>query len=259
MKLIIGCPIYDRAWIFPYWMTCIERQSFPLDQIGFVFVASPEDKETIFMLEAWHKRNPQVQVFDIVYPENVNHFSHAEGSRHWTISKYANMVKLRNCLLEKVREYSPDYFFSLDSDILLINPNTIELLIAHINEDADAVNPLMFMTPTGTNYPSTMKWLNEPGKKAHRDFSFPLGSYFESDIIMAAKMMSREVYSEVDYCVHEQGEDLGWSANCHEKGYSLYCASYIYAVHIMSRHMLNTFLSAGDERQKISFEGLSKV
>jgi hypothetical protein len=259
MKLIIGCPIYNRAWIFPYWISCIQKQFLNLEDVGFVFVASKDDTETISLLEDWRDKHPEVSVFDIIYPENVNHFTHAEGTRNWTISKYENMVNLRNCLLKKVREYQPDYFFSLDSDILLVNPNTIQLLISHINSGADAVNTLMFMTPVGTMFPSVMKWINEPGKKAHRDQKFPLGEYFEADVIMAAKMMSKNVYNNVDYQIHHQGEDLGWSASCAEKGYKLYSASYIYSIHVMSKQMLFDILKNNDPRSDITLKSLSKV
>jgi len=134
------------------------------------------------------------------------------------------MVNLRNILIQKVREYNPDYFFSLDSDILIKNPATIELLIAHLKEGADAVSPLMYMTPVGTAYPSVMKWIDQPGGRAHRDLEFPIGTYFKSDVIMAAKMMSRDVYHNIDYAVHQQGEDLGWSGACAETGFNLYSA-----------------------------------
>lgn len=259
MKLIIGCPIYDRDWIFPYWISAIQAQSLPLNQIGFVFIASKEDAPTITALEYWKTFHPEVELFEIVYPEQVNHFTHSEGTRQWTMSKYDNMVKLRNVLLSKVREYQPDYFMSLDSDIVLNNPSTLELLIAHIQNGADAVSPLMFMTPMGTMFPGVMKWENEPGKKAHRNYEFPLGTYFKSDVIMAAKMMSKEVYNNVNYRIHEQGEDLGWSGNCAEKGYSLYCASYIYATHVMSRQMLQSLKREPDNRQSIVLKNLSKV
>jgi hypothetical protein len=259
MKLIIGCPIYDRDWIFPYWISCIQSQSVSLSDIGFVFVASKDDQATIHHLEQWRDHHPEVKVFDILYPENVNHFSHKEGTRQWTLSKYENMVNLRNILLQKVREYNPDYFFSLDSDILIKNPSTIELLIAHIKEGADAVNPLMYMTPVGTSYPSVMKWVAHAGGKAHRDLDFPIGTYFKSDVIMAAKMMSRKVYSAIDYAMHPQGEDLGWSTAAADHGFNLYCASYIYTPHIMSRAMLQDVLRNGDPREFETLKTLSKV
>lgn len=259
MKLIIGCPIYDRDWIFPYWISSIQNQSVPLKDIGFVFVATTKDTQTINQLQQWRSFHPEVEVFDIVLADNLNHFSHAEGQRSWTISKYENMVNLRNILLTQVRKYQPDYFFSLDSDILISHPSTIELLIAHIKSGADAVSPLMFMTPFGVQFPSVMKWVDKPGGQAHRNHEFPLGSYFEADVIMAAKMMSKEVYNNVDYIIHQQGEDLGWSGECAKKGYKLYSASYIYAIHVMSRQMLEAVKQAGDPRHEISLKSLSKV
>ena len=257
MKLIIGCPIYNRDWIFPYWISCIQNQSIPLAEIGFVFVASKDDEDTIQMLNNWKDLHPEVKVFDILFPEDVNHYTHAENSRNWTISKYFNMVNLRTHLLNKVREYQPEYFFSLDSDVLLKNPATLELLIAHIKEGADAVNPLMFMTPSGVGFPSTMTWVDKPGQKAMRTTDYPLGSYFKTDVIMAAKMMSKDVYNNVDYVLHEQGEDLGWSGICAEKGYSLYTAGYIYAIHVMSKSMMQDVARNGDSREELTLKNLS--
>lgn len=259
MKLIIGCPIYDRDWILPYWFSCIQNQSVSLKDIGFIFIASEDDNSTINILNTWRNHHPEVPLFEIIYPDNVKHYTHKEGTRQWTLSKYENMIKLRNCLLNEVRKYQPDYFFSLDSDILLTNPATIELLIAHINDGADAVSPLMFMTPVGINYPSVMSWLENNSGRAYRKNDYPLGTYFQSDIIMAAKMMSKEVYNNINYKMHEQGEDLGWSSNCAEKGYKLYSASYIYAIHVMWRQMLKEISEKGDSRMSISMKSLSKV
>jgi len=161
------------------------------------------------------------------------------------------MVSLRNSILSKVREISPDYYFSLDSDIILTNPNTIRLLTSHIDDGADAVSPLMFMTPVGTDYPSVMSWKKDEPNRAYRESQYPLGSYFKSDVIMAAKMMSRSVYENVDYSVHRQGEDVGWSLSCKQKGYSLYSASYIYSVHVMSELALEDVSKNGDTRGKV--------
>ena len=169
------------------------------------------------------------------------------------------MVSLRNSILDRVRIHQPDYYFSLDSDILLENPNTIEFLIAHIKNGADGVSPLMFMTPTGTMFPSVMTWRSETGDNAYRKESYPLGSYFKSDVIMAAKMMSKDLYMNVDYEVHHQGEDLGWCKKAAEKGYNLYSASYIYANHIMGPEMYEQYLKNGDDRYLITLENYNKV
>lgn len=248
MKVLIGCPIYKRDWILHHWIRCIFNQSVGIENIGFIFETSPDDSETISILETWKRIDKTIPFFEIVVRKDVPHFEHINNGRQWTMSKYENMVRLRNSLLNKVREIQPNFYFSLDSDILLTNENTIELLIAHVLSGADAVSPLMFMTPVGDMYPSVMSWRNDGSNKAMRHPRYPIGTYFKSDVIMAAKMMSKKVYQNIDYSIHEQGEDVGWSFSCKEKGYELYSASYIYAPHIMSKDAYNHFIQNGDNR-----------
>jgi hypothetical protein len=64
-------------------------------------------------------------------------------------------------------------------------------------------------------------------------------------------MMSKKVYQSVNYEVHPQGEDLGWSLGCRNMGYDLFCASYIYAPHIMSPLMYQSYKKTGDRRKDI--------
>ncbi len=249
MKLLIGCPIYKRDWIFSSWAAAIERQSIDLSKIGFVFITSSNDENTYQCINTWKKIHPEIPYLETVPKDDIVHHEHSNNSRQWTMSKYYNMISLRNSLLNEVRKIQPDYFFSLDSDIILQNSKSIELLISHIQDGADAVSPLMFMTPFGIDFPSVMSWIDDPGKKAMRLSNYPLGTYFKSDIIMAAKMMSKDVYNNVDYTFHTQGEDLGWCADAHKKGFkNLYSASYIYAPHIMHPQMLDLYFNNGDAR-----------
>jgi hypothetical protein len=260
MKLIIGCPIYKRDWIFPAWAAAIERQSVNISDIGFVFITSSNDEKTIKCIDVWKNIHPEIPLIETISKDDVAHHEHAENSRQWTMSKYHNMISLRNTLLNRVREIQPEYFFSLDSDILLQNPMTIELLVSHIKDGADAVSPLMFMTPFDIQFPSVMNWVDKPGDKARRLSQYPLGTYFKADIIMAAKMMSKDVYNNVDYIFHSQGEDLGWCANANKKGFNnLYSASYIYAPHIMHPQMLKEYFKNGDKRYFSVVENLTKI
>jgi hypothetical protein len=259
MKLIIGCPMYKRSWILHHWIKSIISQSIPVNDIGFIFEVSPDDTATIQALESWKKFDKRIPYFEIKIREDIPHFEHENNGRQWSMSKYVNMVSLRNSLLESVRKIQPEYYFSLDSDILLTNTNTIELLIAHIKSGADAVNPLMFMTPFGTMYPSVMDWRLDVPAKAFRKEKYELGHYFQSDVIMAAKMMSKDVYNNINYTLHEQGEDVGWSLECKKAGFKLYSASYIYAPHIMSEVMYQSFLANGDNRQELLMSSYAKV
>jgi hypothetical protein len=251
MKLIIGCPIYKRDWILPEWIKCLINQSIDMNDVGLIFETSPDDFETVNSLITWKKIDKRFPLFEINERQDISHFEHQNNGRQWTMSKYHNMVSLRNSLLDAVRKYQPDFYFSLDSDILLQNPNTIELLMAHLKDGADAVSPLMYMTPTDNKYPSVMSWKDPEYDLAYRKSKYPLGTYFQSDIIMAAKMMSKDVYNNVNYEFHKQGEDLGWCRDAAKKGFKLFSASYIYAPHIMSPLMHQHYLTNGDIRANI--------
>jgi hypothetical protein len=259
MKLIIGCPIYKRDWILPSWIRSIINQSVDLSNIGFIFEVSPDDMRTVQSLIAWKKIDKRIPFFLIKERKDIPHFEHFNNGRQWTMSKYHNMVALRNSLLDSIREQEPDYYFSLDSDVLIQNPNTIELLIGHIKNGADAVAPLMYMTPFDKRFPSVMSWANKEEWKAKREEFYPIGTYFKSDIIMAAKMMSKKTYSSINYEFHSQGEDVGWCKNAALAGLDLYSASYIYAPHIMHEEMLNNFKVKGDDRNSELLENISKV
>jgi hypothetical protein len=257
MKIVIGCPVYKRDWIMHYWIDCIKKQSIDISNIGFIFEVSNNDIETVSILESWRKYEKNIPYFNITKRPDIQHFEHQNNGRQWTVSKYENMVSLRNSLLEKVRKLRPEAYFSLDSDILLTNSLTLELLFTHIKSGADAVSPLMFMTPVGTKYPSVMSWKEGFESKAYRKDAYPLGTYFKSDVIMAAKMMSPKVYENINYETHIQGEDLGWALNCRKAGYKLYSASYIYSPHIMNKEMLDLFLRQGDTRQEILYTSIA--
>lgn len=254
--ILIGLPIYKRAWILPHWFKAIENQTYPLDDLGFIFECAPDDEETFDALFSWYDQHPEVGVFDVgvSYESHQEHpvVDHGKGpvqGRFWNVQRYVTMMNLRNSLLQRARCIQPRKYFSLDSDIILEDPTTISKLDAL---DYDVVSPLMYMTPSGTDFPSVMSWTEGPGSRALRLNPYPIGKVFRADVVMAAKLMSEKVYTTVDYSVHRQGEDLGFSANCARAGFALYCASNVYSCHVMNHKMLEDYLVNGDPRSRLN-------
>jgi hypothetical protein len=161
------------------------------------------------------------------------------------------MAELRNRLLDRAACYAPDRYFSLDSDIILEDPTTISQLF-DLTSTLDAVSPLTYMTTDGDGFPNVMTW---NGTRAARTWPYPIGNLFQVDIIMAAVMMSEQVYRRSRYCMHPQGEDLGWAASCGQAGFQLWCASSIYAAHVMHPSSLEGYLRDGDSRSPVLHAG----
>lgn len=250
MFVIIGCPIYKRDWILPDWFAAIKAQDFPFEDLGFVFELSPDDPETLEMLLEFSAKNPQVRCFDIRMNAIEAHQDHPEGGRYWDDNRYRAMARMRNNLMDNVTVREPDRYFSLDSDILLEDPKTIATLVK-LTDQYGAVSPLLFMTPDGGNFPNVMSWVVPPQDYRGCRNPYPLGTFFQADIIMAAVMMSKPVYQQTRYQYHRQGEDLGWSVDCAAKNFKLYSASYLYCPHIMSKQMLQRYKVEGDFRKPL--------
>ena len=244
-SILIGSPIYKREWVLPDWLAAIEKQNYPLEKIGFVFELGENDEATEEILYEWHEKHPEVKVFDGVIRADLHHETHEEGKRHWNQSKYQVMVELRNSLLERATCLDFDCYFSLDSDILLEDPDTL-LFLAECTDYYDVVSPLSYMTPYDTEFPSVMWWAGEPGFEAFRDNSrVKPGKFFQADIVMAAKMMSKEVYKTTRYMLHRQGEDLGFARMLYKRNFRSYCAANIYAFHAMHKSTLEQYKKNG--------------
>lgn len=255
MFVLIGMPVYKRDWILPTWFDAIERQDWPLDQIGFIFEVASDDHQTTDALLSWHGRHPEVRCFDLSVNTRIEHVQHPDGHRTWNLPRYQAMAEMRNRLLELAVCRNPDRYFSLDSDMILMDPTAISQLVS-LTESLDAVAPLAYMTQEGIDYPNVMTFIpNTQMKQALRFGNYPLGTVFKVDVIMGAKMMTRPVYQGARYRCHSQGEDLGWSANCAELHFQLWSASHLYASHVMHPSSLGPFLASGDSRRCVANSG----
>lgn len=254
-NILIGMPVFQRAWVLPTWTEAIEKQNFPKENLGFVFNLGPNDDETHDILWTWHERNPEFKVFDAQIQMKINHSAHPDGTRIWGSEQYYNMVFLRNDLLERATVLSNqfDYYFSLDSDIILENPDTLNRLVAYAQEDSKraAISPLTYMTPFDTNFPSSMTWIDRPGDRAIRDLGrYQIDKLFETDIIMAAVFMQKETFCNIRYQWHRQGEDLGFATALADAGLKSFGAWDIYCPHLMHKQMLDDYISTGIDARK---------
>lgn len=248
MFVLIGSPIYKRNWILPDWFDAILAQDFDVRNIGFVFLVSPEDQETVQLLIDYSTKYP-FRCLDIVVDDDPKiHVEHPPQQRTWTQDRYKSMSKFRNELLDQAICREPDRYFSLDSDILLEDPSTIRELV-QLTAALDAVSPLSFMTPDNVKFPNVMSWVDRE-KAVRVNELYQIGKLFQVDVIMAAVMMSKQVYSKTRYLPHRQGEDLGWSQSCRDLGFKLYSASYLYAPHIMYAERLREYKDIGDRRKR---------
>lgn len=225
MKLAIGCPIRDRSWIIDPWFFYLDQALKELGgelDVSFFFVAAKNEPSLLSYLG-------RDDINIINSEEEVSSYE-----RRWDLSAYSKMTDLRNNLLKAVRKFNPDYFLSLDSDILL-HP----LALVNMFELMDKFNPIAvggkcYMQPVGRSAPSYGVWNDHHFNRFHRPDS---DGFMSVDILMAIKLMSRSGYN-TDYTPHELGEDCGWSIAAKQLG-KLYWDGRVTSKHVMSQEWLN--------------------
>lgn len=199
-QFLIGCPVADRNWILPRWEQHVRKaaQVAGVD-FKFLFLASDDDQETI----------DYVKTIRDAYIYTTDETSYP-GNHRWNQTRYHVMVNLRNELLECVRELQPEYFFSLDSDILL-HPSAIESALSAFVEFPElwAVGTKCYLSQTGPKFPNMGLWNSAHFNKFYRRNS---NNLCKADVLMAAKFMTPPAYGQ-NYEFNMVGEDVGWSAN----------------------------------------------
>lgn len=231
-ELIVGCPIsHDRAYILPIWKEYILAACELADIVPrFAFVLNSKSEAVLDILSGW---NDLAGVTYVKEPQ-------LKQTRPWNGIRYEHMVVLRNALLDIPKRLEPEYFLSIDSDILLNKYALTDMLDVMRTTQAIAVGSKVFMThmPQANQKPddaspSAGRWLLG-GARYDRVIT---DGKVKVDIIMAIKLMNETAYN-VDYVWHNEGEDLGWSKEAAKMG-ELWYTGVSASKHVMSPEELD--------------------
>lgn len=230
MKVAVGCPVARREWIIRRWADhVLVGLGGDVDPV-FVVVAHPDDPTPGIL------RDHLGGVPLVVVPDDV---ARDGDRRDWVHRRFAEMVTIRNLLLQQVRDLEPDVFLSIDSDILL-HPEAFPAMVGMLDR-FDAAGAAVFLS-----HPPAMKAgrrglgkpsytlpnfaMLTPGQKLHRIWR--PGATCPVDVLMALKLMTPAAY-QVDYAYHDQGEDTGWSLACRDARVRLGWTSTVVSKHVM--------------------------
>lgn len=227
MKLVVGCPIYNRAWIFGRWLEHLNEWTQHGVSLHFVFVTNgtPDHDDSLGL------------AFDL---GRVDLIPGQAGDRGWEKKERVELLAgARNALKRLARHelgrIGGDYFLSLDSDIL-VSPWEESRVLFDDLQGKDAVSPLAYLGERESNAFS----FPVPGRPARR--LKPLDALQHADVLCAAILMSRKLVLDprVEYGYHPLGEDFFWSAQARANRYDLALDSRVKWKHVMQKEWLDT-------------------
>jgi hypothetical protein len=224
MRLLAGCPVYDRNWIMPRWVEAVKREAEGAE-LSFAFVVGRDDPATPPVLEELCQGYPL-------------HIEHVEGRQidtyhRWDMAGFIRMADLRNTLLGVVREQKPDLFLCLDSDMLL-NEGALAAMIAQTGRyDAVGINAGMLREWWSESW---AYFTQRDGREFFEQRREPatFEGVKEVDLLMGGKLMTPKAYA-VDYRFDHHGEHSGWAHNARTAGLRLCVTPDGTAEHVMNR------------------------
>ncbi len=240
--IALGAPVFNRAWILPYWWHHIDAQTLRPDV--YCFVAGKSDDATdAYLGAAIDPERPYGEPQTIVRQSRLR--SYTRDDRMTDPSDRAraqHMAELRNELRALFLSTDADIFISLDTDILL-PPDAIERMVAVLSgpdaPDVAAIctclHPLGFASHC---YNAAFFVGGEQGdyhrvwRRADEVTVASQKSPVRIDIPMAAYAIRRHALAMSRYQAHEAGEDIGFADSLQRHGFRTVWLTDVRAPHI---------------------------
>lgn len=244
MRLIVGCPVYNRDWVLGEWYSHLEEWRGHGIDLFYCFVIGSEGAYASVpqvILQIPEER----RCFRVTKPRPDGSLPAVDvggptGARDWTNhDRVRQMVRYRNILKQMVVSISAqdfigaEAFLSIDSDVLAAPYEHSRQLFNDLR-GKDAVAPLVWLGATETN--AFVR--KDPSRAADRIRKL---DYMQSaDVICAAKLMTMAMVWDprVEYMFDPRGEDFGWSQNARACRYELAFDPLVKWKHVMNGEQL---------------------
>ncbi|NLO20976.1 MAG: glycosyltransferase [Syntrophomonadaceae bacterium] len=222
-KVMIGCPVRNRAWILPAYLQSLEALDYPRESISYCFIINDCDDSTPVILRDFAQK----------YPGQVVLVDNNAGTRAYQRGQYSfkRLADLRNLLLMEFMRSDCDYLFSVDSDIL-VTPHSLTALMQN---DCSIVSCLVCNGEViGDRSCYNVLYQSDRGHYLHIR-NFPRDRLFRVDCTGAAYLIKRRVISQlgIRYSALAGAEDIGFCEAARQKGVHIYCDGRLECTHVM--------------------------
>ncbi|XP_060686107.1 procollagen galactosyltransferase 2-like isoform X1 [Hemiscyllium ocellatum] len=149
-KVLLAIIARNAAHTLPHYLGCIERLDYPKDRIALWVATDHNIDNTTAILREWLKNVQKAYHYVEWRPlDSPKYYSDEIGPKHWSNSRFSHVMKLRQTALKTAREKWADYILFVDTDNLLTNEQTLNLMIA---ENLTVVAPMLDSNTLYSNF-----------------------------------------------------------------------------------------------------------
>ena len=203
-------------------------------QEGLDRLEIPEDVEVsrFFVVNNCPEIVPHIRDADYVTRDNPNEYEKTHNDHLWTLNNMLFMGQLRNETIQHALKWGFDYWFSVDSDIVL-DPRTLKTLL---DADKDIVSEIFWtMAPSGREWCNA--WMYDQAAEMPGTWRTP--GLYRCGMTGALTLVKREVleagvdYTQIPNIVTAlRGEDRHFCVRAACAGFELWIDSHCPARHL---------------------------
>uniref|UniRef100_A0A3B5QJV2 Cerebral endothelial cell adhesion molecule n=1 Tax=Xiphophorus maculatus TaxID=8083 RepID=A0A3B5QJV2_XIPMA len=141
--VVIAIIARNAAHSLPYYLGALERLNYPKDRISVWWVAATDHNSdnTTAILREWLTVMQRFYHYVEWRPmDQPTSYAGEFGPKHWPNSRYEYVMKLKQAALNFARKRWADYILYADTDNILTNPETLNLMIA---ENKSVIAPML--------------------------------------------------------------------------------------------------------------------
>ncbi|TRY74142.1 hypothetical protein DNTS_026685, partial [Danionella cerebrum] len=148
--VVIAIIARNAAHSLPYYLGALERLNYPKERISIWAATDHNIDNTTAILREW-LTVMQTQYHYVEWRPSDKPLSYAGelGPKHWTNGRYEYVMKLKQAALNFAKKRWADYILYSDTDNILSNPDTLELLMA---ENKSVIAPMLDSQSAYSNY-----------------------------------------------------------------------------------------------------------
>lgn len=266
MKILIGCPISNRAWILNEYLECIYNLNYPKKDIILYWIVNNSIDDSFKILENFKRKHTIeynkiiIEVFNdpikMPYKDTRDKYIRRQYTYHW-------LALLRNKLLDKATEQECTFLLSSDSDILL-RQDTLNRLLSHnvplissliyngyeyIPANAGiSYNPIV----EAYRYPNILKFGVVGSTATYRHVvnvyvktpsKAKAGKTIIIDATGACVLLKNTIFNnrKIRYGYYMLGEDMAFCQSAISQGHAIICDLSTFNYHIMSKNLLELY------------------
>uniref|UniRef100_H3D6P7 Cerebral endothelial cell adhesion molecule n=1 Tax=Tetraodon nigroviridis TaxID=99883 RepID=H3D6P7_TETNG len=148
--VVIAILARNSAHSLPYYLGALERLNYPKDRISVWAATDHNLDNTTAVLREWLTVMQQFYHHVEWRPlEQPTSYAGELGPKHWPNSRYEYLMKLKQAALNFARKRWADYILYADTDNILTNPDTLQLLIA---ENKSVIAPMLHSQGAYSNF-----------------------------------------------------------------------------------------------------------